>query len=191
MIANRRYSRRWPFLRWRWASREHRPVFGSERSVAESAAVPEPEQLVTLAESKPNFDSGSISFRTFATGARTTARFHDGHFRSYSYSLTGRGEPEQVTRIHIFRLPCAARRQASDRTPVCRGRRRDRRQPIVLIGEGFWNRKFARSRHFGTRLTLDGQPSPSLVWSPQVSRCKFGASAPRRVRSIGHGQSHS
>jgi len=36
---------------------------------------PQPEQLVTLAESKPNFDSAPSPSPTFATGARTTALF--------------------------------------------------------------------------------------------------------------------
>src|SRR5467141_2794527 len=59
---------------------------------------PEPEQLVTLAESKPNFDSGSISFPNFRDWRKDNRTFSMmGISRSYSYSLTGRGEPEQVS----------------------------------------------------------------------------------------------
>src|SRR5258708_38179783 len=58
---------------------------------------PEPEQLVTLAESKPNFDSGSISFPNFRDWRKDNHTFSlMGISRSYSYSLTGRGEAEQV-----------------------------------------------------------------------------------------------
>src|SRR3989475_1834235 len=58
---------------------------------------PEPEQLVTLAESKPNFDSGSISFPNFRDWRKNNRTFSVmGISRSYSYSLTGRGEAEQV-----------------------------------------------------------------------------------------------
>src|SRR6266436_6656602 len=52
---------------------------------------PEPEQLVTLAESKPNFDSGSISFPNFRDWRKDNRTFSVmGISRSYSYSLTGR-----------------------------------------------------------------------------------------------------
>src|SRR6266853_2488920 len=58
---------------------------------------PEPEQLVTLHESKPNFDSGSISFPNFRDWRKDNRTFSVmGISRSYSYSLTGRGEAEQV-----------------------------------------------------------------------------------------------
>jgi hypothetical protein len=58
---------------------------------------PHPEQLVTLAESKPNFDSGSISFPNFRDWRKDNGTFSMmGISRSYSYSLTGRGEAEQL-----------------------------------------------------------------------------------------------
>src|SRR6266478_4150151 len=53
--------------------------------------LPDPEQLVTLAESKPNFDSGSISFPNFRDWRKDNRTFSMmGISRSYSYSLTGR-----------------------------------------------------------------------------------------------------
>lgn len=49
---------------------------------------PDPEQLVTLAESKPNFDSGSISFPNFRDWRKDNRTFSMmGISRSYSYSL--------------------------------------------------------------------------------------------------------
>jgi len=120
----------------------------------------DPEQLVTLAESKPNFDSGSISFphfRDWRKGNRTFSMM--GISRSYSYSMTGRGEAEQVGAEFISSdylavlgvKPVIGRlfREGEDEIGA---------NPIVLIGEGFWNRKFGGSPDIvGQGLTLDGR----------------------------------
>jgi len=121
---------------------------------------PEPEQLVTLAESKPNFDSGSISFPNFRDWRKDNRTFSMmGISRSYSYSLTGRGEPEQVDAEFISSdylvllgvKPVIGRLFAEGEDEIGAS-------PIVLIGEGFWNRKFGAAPDIlGQGLTLDGQ----------------------------------
>src|SRR5882724_884777 len=58
---------------------------------------PNPEQLVTLAESKPNFDSGSISFPNFKDWRKQNQTFSMmAIYRSTSFTVTGLGEAEQV-----------------------------------------------------------------------------------------------
>ncbi len=121
---------------------------------------PEPEQLVTLAESKPNFDSGSISFPNFRDWRKNNRTFAVmGISRSYSYSLTGRGEAEQVAAEFISSDYLAV----LDVKPVigrlfAEGEDEIGASPIAMIGEGFWNRKFGAAPDIvGQGLTLDGQ----------------------------------
>ena len=58
---------------------------------------PEPDQLVTLHESKPNFEAGSISFPNFRDWRKENTTFSMmGVSRGYSFNLTGAGEAEQV-----------------------------------------------------------------------------------------------
>src|SRR5580698_2265804 len=60
-----------------------------------SLPYPEPDRLVTLDESKSNFDSGSISFPNFRDWCRDNRTFSMmGVSRSYSYNLTGKGDAE-------------------------------------------------------------------------------------------------
>src|SRR6266513_74649 len=58
---------------------------------------PEPEQLVTLHESKPNFEAGSISFPNFLDWRKQNTTFSMmGVSRGYSFNLTVAGDTEQV-----------------------------------------------------------------------------------------------
>ena len=121
---------------------------------------PDPEQLVTMAESKPNFDSGSISFPNFRDWRRDNSTFAMmGISRSYSYSLTGRGEAEQVTAEFISSdyLAVLGVKPVIGRL-FAEGEDEIGASPIVLIGEGFWNRKFGAAPDIvGQGLTLDGR----------------------------------
>ena len=65
---------------------------------------PHPEQLVWLAESKPNFATGSISFPNFQDWQKNNHTFTSmGLSRGYSYNLTGLGEARAVAReVHFF-----------------------------------------------------------------------------------------
>jgi putative ABC transport system permease protein len=121
---------------------------------------PEPEQLVTLAESKPNFDSGSISFPNFQDWRKNNRTFSMmGISRSYSYSMTGRGEAEQVGAEFISSdyLAVLGVKPVIGRL-FAEGEDEIGASPIVLIGEGFWNRKFGAAPDIvGQGLTLDGR----------------------------------
>jgi len=121
---------------------------------------PEPEQLVTLAESKPNFDSGSISFPNFRDWRKNNRTFSKmGISRPYSYSLTGRGEAEQVSAEFISSdyLAVLGVKPVIGRL-FAEGEDEIGASPIVLIGEGFWNRKLGAAPDIlGQGLTLDGK----------------------------------
>src|SRR6201997_5823193 len=58
---------------------------------------PQPEQLVSLSESKPNFVTGSISYPNFRDWQRNNHTFSSMAIsRPISFSLTGSGEAEQL-----------------------------------------------------------------------------------------------
>ena len=121
---------------------------------------PQPEQLVTLHESKPNFRTGSISYPNFRDWQKDNQVFSAmAVSRGTGYILTGLGDAEQVQ----------ARFVSSDFFSIlgvkpALGRMFEKGEdeigaaPIVLISAGFWNRKFASSPDvLGKSLTLDGK----------------------------------
>src|SRR5437868_10086011 len=58
---------------------------------------PNSTQLVTLHESKPNFDTGAISYPNFLDWQRNNGTFSSlAISRGYAFSFTGSGEAEQV-----------------------------------------------------------------------------------------------
>src|SRR5580692_4237039 len=58
---------------------------------------PNPEQLVWLAESKPNFATGSISFPNFLDWQKDNRTFAGmAVYRYYNFNITGLGEAEQL-----------------------------------------------------------------------------------------------
>src|SRR5436190_7207812 len=58
---------------------------------------PQPNQLVGLHENKPNFEGGSISYPNFVDWQKENHTFSSMSVaRSYAFSLTDTGEPEQV-----------------------------------------------------------------------------------------------
>lgn len=121
---------------------------------------PHPEQLVTLHESKPNFDAGSISYPNFLDWQRNNRTFSSlAVTRSYSFSLTGAGDAEQVNAAFIsselFPLlgvnPVIGRtfNGEDDRTGA---------GPVALISAGLWKRKLGSGPQvLGKSITLDGR----------------------------------
>src|ERR1700681_714321 len=59
---------------------------------------PQPQQLVTLHESKPNFERGSVSYPNFLDWQKDNYTFSSlAVARTYGFNLTGLGDAEQVT----------------------------------------------------------------------------------------------
>lgn len=120
---------------------------------------PHPEQLVWLAESKPNFDTGSISFPNFRDWQKDSRTFTGMAIsRGYSFNLTGLGETEQLRGEFItsdfFKVlgvnPLVGRSFAPREDDIGAA-------PIAMISEAFWRRKFGGSQDaLGKNLNLDG-----------------------------------
>jgi predicted permease len=120
---------------------------------------PNPEQLVTLHESKPNFDNGAISYLNFRDWRKENRTFSSMAIaRGTSLALTGRGEAEQLRGRYIsydyFSVlginPVLGRTFAPGEDEIAAA-------PIALIGEGLWKRKFGGSSNvLGQAITLDG-----------------------------------
>ena len=121
---------------------------------------PEPDQLVTLHENKPNFEGGSISYPNFSDWRKDNHTFSAlGLARTYAFSLTGIGEAEQVNGAFLssdfFSVlgvnPAMGRTFARDEEHVGAG-------PVALIGAGLWQRKFSSAPDIlGKSITLDGR----------------------------------
>jgi predicted permease len=121
---------------------------------------PHAEQLVTLHESKPNFETGSISYPNFRDWQKDNRSFSSiAIARSYSYSLTGLGEAEQVQARFISSdfFPLLGVNPIVGRTFVS-GEDEIGAAPMAMISAGLWNRKFGSSpAALGKSITLDGR----------------------------------
>jgi predicted permease len=121
---------------------------------------PHAEQLVTLHESKPNFDQGSISYPNFLDWQKDNHTFSSmAVFRGYAFTLTGRGDAEQVDAelisADLFSIlgvkPLIGR-------GFLHGEDGIGAPPIALLSEGLWRQKFSASRDIvGQTVALDGK----------------------------------
>jgi putative ABC transport system permease protein len=131
---------------------------------------PHPEELVTLHESKPNFNTGSVSYPNFLDWQKENHTLSAmAVSRSYAFSLTGLGEAEQVNAQFV----------TADFFPILgvnpvmgRGFERadDQRgaAPVALISAGFWKRKFGSVPDvLGKTLRLDGKAFTVVGIIPQ------------------------
>jgi predicted permease len=121
---------------------------------------PHPEQLVTLHESKPNFEFGSIPYPNFRDWQKDNRTFSSMAIsRRIAFSLTGVGEAEQVRARFIssdfFSTVGVNPVLGRDLAP---GEDEIGAAPLALISAGFWKRKFGSSPDvLGKSLTLDGR----------------------------------
>jgi putative ABC transport system permease protein len=121
---------------------------------------PHPEQLITLHESKPNFNTGSISYPNFLDWQKDNRTLSSMAIsRGSSFSLTNLGEAEQVQAQLItsdfFPIlgvnPVLGRNflPADDQIGAA---------AVALVSAGFWKRKFGSAPDIlGKSLTLDGK----------------------------------
>ena len=121
---------------------------------------PDPDRLVTLHESKPNFEQGSISYPNFLDWQRNNRTFASmAVSRRYAFSLTGRGEAEQVKAEFVTAdfFPLLGVNPILGRT-FTRSEEQPGAGPVALISEGLWRRKFgAAADVLGKSVTLDGK----------------------------------
>jgi predicted permease len=121
---------------------------------------PRPDELVTVHASKPNFDTGSISYPNFRDWQRDNQTLEAlAVSRVYSFILTGTGAaenvPAQFVSSDFFSIlgvkPVLGRLFAPGEDEIDRS-------PVVLISAGFRARKFgSKPEVIGKQLTLDGR----------------------------------
>jgi len=119
---------------------------------------PQPEQLVTIDQSKPNFETGAVPYPNFLDLRKENQTFAAMMIsRGAAFSLIGTGEPERVNGRFVSAGFCSV----FGITPVVgRGFLPHEDEPgvtpTVLISHDLWQRKFAGDRDVITRtITLD------------------------------------
>jgi predicted permease len=120
----------------------------------------QPNQLVTLSESKPNFEYGSVSYPNFRDWQKDNHSFSAlAIFRSSALSLTGVGEAQQV-RVEFVSsdlFPLLGVKPVNGRS-FAPGEDAIGAAPIALLSEGLWRRKFSASAGVvGKTIILDGK----------------------------------
>jgi putative ABC transport system permease protein len=121
---------------------------------------PHPEQLVALRESKANFEFGTIPYLNFRDWQKDNRTFSSmAVWRSYAFSVTGAGEPEQISGNFISSdfFSILGAKPLIGRTFVD-GEDEIGGAPIALISEGLWRRKFNSAADILSKgITLDGK----------------------------------
>src|SRR4051812_40005389 len=119
---------------------------------------PQPEQMVVLDQSKPNFETGAIPYPNFLDLRKENQTFSAMTIsRGTAFSLIGTGEPERVNGRFVSADFCSV----FGLTPVVgRGFLPHEDEPGVtptaLISHDLWQRKFAGNADVITRtITLD------------------------------------
>jgi predicted permease len=120
----------------------------------------EPDRLMRLSETSPDFASMAIAYPNFADWKEHSRSFEGmAAFRSEDSDVSGRGEPEHLSGkmvsadfFRVLGVGTVAGRDfdaASDRLGAA---------PVILIGGGLWSRRFGSSpAAIGSALTLDGR----------------------------------
>ncbi|MGO8818351.1 MAG: ABC transporter permease [Terriglobia bacterium] len=121
---------------------------------------PQPDQLVTLHESKPNFPTGAISYPNFLDWQKDNHTFSSlAVARRYGFTLTGAGEAEQVRAEFVSSdfFSVLGVKPLIGRT-FAPGEDGFGAAPIALISAGLWRRKFGSAHDIlGKALILDGK----------------------------------
>jgi predicted permease len=119
---------------------------------------PQPDQLMTLDQSKPNFENGALTYPNFRDLQKENKTFSAMALsRGFVFSLLGTGEAERVTArlvtadfFSVFDVkPALGRTFASGEDEPGVG-------PVVMISADLWQRKFGAATDVLRRgLTLD------------------------------------
>jgi putative ABC transport system permease protein len=105
---------------------------------------PRPDQLVTLHQSKPNFETGAIPYPNFRDWQKENQTFSAMAIsRVYGFSLTGAGEPERVNARLVTAdfFSVLGVKPALGRT-FLPGEDESGAAPVALISEDLWRRRF-------------------------------------------------
>ncbi|MFZ0820157.1 MAG: ABC transporter permease [Candidatus Acidiferrales bacterium] len=120
---------------------------------------PDPDQLVSLSASKPNFPTGSISYPNFLDWKKENQSFSSmAVTRGYGFNLTGQGPAEvlnaEFVTADFFPMlgvnPVIGRTFSPSEDVIGVG-------DVVAISSSLWERKFGSSQSvLGKTITLDG-----------------------------------
>jgi predicted permease len=137
---------------------------------------PQPDRLVSLHESKPNFAEGSISYSNFLDWRKDNRSFSSMALsRSWSFSMTGRGDAEQLKGQYIsagfFSVlgirPLLGREFTENEEQL-------HAPPAAIISEGLWRRKLSASPGIlGQNIVLDGKDFTIVGVMPAGFRLQF------------------
>ena len=137
---------------------------------------PQPEQLVSLHQSKPNFDTGAIPYPNFQDWQKENQTFSAmAVSRGASFALVGTGEAERVRgrrcSASLFSVlgvePALGRNFAP-------GEDEPGADPVVIISAALWQRKFSAAPDVaGRSLTVDDK-SYTIVGVLPASFTLFG-----------------
>jgi predicted permease len=145
---------------------------------------PQPEQLVALHESKPNFDKGSISYPNFLDWQKNNHTFAAmAVSRRYAFSLTGNGDAEQVNGDFVsgsfFPLLGVNPILGRNFTPA---EEQVGATPVALISENLWRRKFSSSPNvLGQNITLNGRDFTIIGVIPASVRLRVAGFSGRDI----------
>jgi len=121
---------------------------------------PQPDQLIAVGESKLHFENGSISYQNFLDWQKNNGSFSAMALaRNYAFSLTGRGDAEQVNAEFVSGdlFPLLGVNPILGRT-FTREEEQAGAGPVALISEGLWRRKLdAAPNVLGQTIILDGR----------------------------------
>jgi len=144
----------------------------------------DPDQLVTLHESKAHFESGSISYPNFRDWQRENRTFSAiAISRGYAFSLTGAGDAEQLNGEFVssdfFSIlgvrPVLGRTFAAGEDLIGAG-------PVAMISQKLWRDKFASATDIvGRSITLDGKSFTLIGVVPAEFQFPESGSARRDV----------
>lgn len=136
----------------------------------------QPDQLISLHESKPNFADGSISYPNFLDWRKENRSFSSMALsRGWSFSLTGRGDAEQLKGQYLsagfFAVlgvrPLLGREFTANEEDL-------HAPPVAIISEGLWRRKFSASPDIvGQDIVLDGKNFTVVGVMPASFRLQF------------------
>lgn len=120
---------------------------------------PQPESLVAMAETTPQFQHSSISYPNFLDWQRANSAFSSiAAYRGDSFTITGVGETERVRvgMVSSTFFPILGVNMLLGRNIAPDEDRRDG-APVVLISAGLWQRKFGSDPGFvGKTITMNG-----------------------------------
>jgi len=145
---------------------------------------PQPDQLVALFESKPNFETGSVSYPNFRDWQKDNRTFSSlGIMRNTAFTLTGAGQGEQLNGQFVSSdvFPILGVKPVIGRIFAV-GDDEIGAAANVLISEGLWKRKFSGTPDIvGKAMTLDGKVFTIIGVVPASFQLRFSTFTPSDV----------